>query len=179
MSSNNSTRTYRTRMDLVIELALSLSQSLSQSLEACTFKYEVFSIFFASLIVSLNETYWHLGKECSHSHHAPYVCSIVPPRLLQEILNRDETSSGCKVAAQKTLNHISRLQSVRQSRTTFSHASAPHTDEAPTTQSAGKSSGDDEAPAPHSRAPPRRSIIPPKIFQAMAESEDTTSDQKQ
>ena len=117
-------------------------------------------------------------KECSHSNRAPYVCSIVPPHLLQEILNRDETSPGCKIAAQKTLNHISRLQSVRQSRTTFNHAIAPHSHETLTTQSSGKSSDEGDAPASYSNAPPRRGIVPPKLFQAMVESEVTSLDQK-
>ena len=107
------------------------------------------------------------------------MCSIVPPGLLQEILSRDETSFGCKVAAQKTLNHISRLQSVRQSRTTFNHAIAPQAHETLTTQSAGESNGDDDTPASHCHPYPRRSIIPPKIFQSMAESKATTSDQKE
>ncbi|KAH8597234.1 putative protease prtS [Bisporella sp. PMI_857] len=115
---------------------------------------------------------------CSHRRSTPYVCSIIPPQLLQTILDNDDTSAETKAAVQKTYNHVCKLHSARQTREGFAHGTV----HAHVVGTAGESNTDDannDPPAPHHRAPPRRSIIPPKIFQAMEESEETSSEQKE
>jgi hypothetical protein len=71
--------------------------------------------------------------------------------LLQEILNNQETSAPTRAAVQKTFNHACKLQQARIARD-------------------------------HHHAPPhgiRAGIIPPQIFQAVRDSEASSSEQKE
>lgn len=101
-------------------------------------------------------------------HRAAHVCSIIPPKLIQHIIAHPETSEPSRAAAQKTYNHMIRLHAAR--------AANPqgHEVQGLMAHSHGQSASA-HAPA----APPRRGLIPPKVFQAMSESEETTDEQKE
>ena len=95
-------------------------------------------------------------KQCSE-YHNPHVCSIIPPNLLQHILNASENSDNTKAAAKKTFNHVCRLQT---SRVRKDYRDYHHHPQAPTH---GFTAG----------------IIPPQIFKAALASEDTSSQTKE
>lgn len=86
------------------------------------------------------------------SQHRGYICSIIPPTILQHILNNSETSASTRAAVQKTFNHVCKLQANRIKKEDQPHGLPPH----------------------HRTA----GIIPPQIFQALRQSEDTSSEQK-
>lgn len=103
----------------------------------------------ASIMASLD----HQCEEGTAYQPRAHVCSIIPPTILQHILNHSETSAPTRAAAQKTYNHVCKLQATRVNRE-LPHGVPPH---------GLRTSG----------------IVPPQIFQAMRQSEDTSSEQKE
>ena len=95
-------------------------------------------------------------KQC-FEHRNSHVCSIIPPNLLQHILNANENSDNTKAAAKKTFNHVCKLQT---SRVRKDYRDYHHHSQAPTH---GFTAG----------------IIPPQIFKAALASEDTSSETKE
>jgi hypothetical protein len=99
---------------------------------------------------SIMASQMHQESNCSQSGRR-HVCSIIPVTLLQEILNNQQTSTQTRAAVQKTFNHVCKLQQQRVAR---DHHHAP---------SHGIRAG----------------IIPPQIFQAVRDSEASSSEQKE
>lgn len=92
-----------------------------------------------------------LETDGSSPYYTPHVCSIIPPRLLQHILDNSETSEPTRAAVQKTYNHVCKLQASRAKKD-HHHAGPAH----------GFTAG----------------IVPPQIFRAVQQSEHTSSEQK-
>jgi Zn-dependent metalloprotease len=82
----------------------------------------------------------------------PHVCFIVPPHLLLDILEHNQVSEGTRVAVQNTVNHCGKLKTQRNHK----HV-----------QLRG-----------HGPAGGAQSIIPGYVFQEIADSEDTSQEQK-
>jgi hypothetical protein len=93
------------------------------------------------------------------------VCSIIPPNLLKHILNHSETSDATRAAVQKTYNHVCKLNAIRQS------------GELPTASAPQGITHHGQSSTTHNQ--PRRGIIPPQIFQAVRDSAETSSTQKE
>jgi Zn-dependent metalloprotease len=83
----------------------------------------------------------------------PHVCFIVPPHILLDILEHNQVSEDTRVAVQNTINHCGKLKTQRN------HKQA---------QLRG-----------HGPGAEGQSIIPGYVFQEIAESEDTSQEQKQ
>src|ERR1700710_881472 len=92
-----------------------------------------------------------MASQMYPSKGKPHVCSIIPPQLLQHILNNSDTAAPTRAAVQKTYNHVCKLQASRVKKD--NHHAAP---------GQGFTAG----------------IIPPQIFQAILQSEETSSEQK-
>ncbi|TVY64170.1 Protease PrtS [Lachnellula suecica] len=98
-----------------------------------------------------------------------HVCSIIPPTLLLTILENNNTSQNTRDAVQKTYDHYCKLQQHRKVRLNACRSGAttgiPHAQGLTARGSVGQSS--------------HRSIIPPSLFKAIADSDDTSSVQKE
>jgi len=105
----------------------------------------------------------HASAACNSGH----VCSIIPPHLLQSIIDKNQISEETHVAIKNTLAHCHKLKQHRNALTTQLQATAQGIQ------------GPTEGGQSHLHLPPHHSIIPSYVFQDIAASEQTTPEQKE